>query len=46
MPRLRIPDLDAGHAVNMEDADGFNRAVRRFIRTGAGEREASPPARR
>lgn len=46
MPRLRIVDLDAGHAVNMENADGFNRAVRGFIRACAGEREASPPARR
>ena len=44
MPRLRIVDLDAGHAVNMED--GCNRAVRGFICTGAGEGEAGPAARR
>lgn len=35
MPHLEVVDLDAGHAVNMEDADGFNRAVTRFV-TGVG----------
>ncbi len=31
MPRLRVVELDAGHAVNMQDAPRFNRAVARFI---------------
>lgn len=32
MDGLEIVDLDAGHAVNIEDADGFNRAVASFIK--------------
>jgi len=31
MPNLAIVDLSVGHGVNMEDADGFNRAIRAFI---------------
>ena len=31
MPKLSIVDLAVGHGVNMEDAPGFNRAVREFI---------------
>ena len=37
MPRLTVVELDAGHAVNMEDATGFNDAVTAFMDThGAG----------
>ena len=32
MPNLTIADLDAGHAVNMQDAATFNDVVTRFIR--------------
>lgn len=32
MPKLHVVDLEAGHAVNMEDAAGFNGAVRDFVR--------------
>ncbi len=35
MPNLTIVDLDVGHGVNMEDADGFNRAACDFIRAHA-----------
>jgi pimeloyl-ACP methyl ester carboxylesterase len=31
IPRLSVADLDAGHAVNLEAAQAFNLAVRRFI---------------
>lgn len=31
MPHLRVIELNTGHAVNAEDADGFNRAVSEFI---------------
>ena len=31
MPALRVVDVDAGHAVNMQDAPRFNRAVASFI---------------
>lgn len=37
MPHLQVVDLDAGHAVNMQDAAGFNRAACAFIASG-GER--------
>jgi pimeloyl-ACP methyl ester carboxylesterase len=33
MANLELATLDAGHAVNMEDAPGFNRAACRFIET-------------
>ena len=33
MPELTICDVDAGHAVNVQGADSFNRAVSDFIRT-------------
>lgn len=33
MPNLTIVDLPVGHGVNMEDADGFNRAACAFIQT-------------
>jgi pimeloyl-ACP methyl ester carboxylesterase len=33
MPHLSIVDLPVGHGVNMEDPDGFNRALTAFIRT-------------
>jgi 2-succinyl-6-hydroxy-2,4-cyclohexadiene-1-carboxylate synthase len=36
MPRLDVVDLDAGHAVNMEDAPGFNRAVTEFVERWSG----------
>lgn len=32
MPGLNSIGLDTGHGVNMEDADGFNRALSNFIR--------------
>ena len=32
MAQLEIVDLDAGHAVNMEAAAGFNAAVQDFVR--------------
>ena len=35
MARLTVADLDAGHAVNMEDAPGFNAAVTEFIHAHA-----------
>ncbi|XOV83014.1 MAG: alpha/beta fold hydrolase [bacterium] len=35
MPNLTIVDLQAGHAVNMEDSHGFNTAVTRFVQTHA-----------
>ena len=31
LPGLEIVDLDGGHSVNMEAADGFNAAVRDFV---------------
>ena len=31
MANLTITDLDAGHAVNMEDSSGFNRCVTEFL---------------
>lgn len=31
MPKLQIADLNAGHAVNMEDVAGFNQAIIEFI---------------
>ena len=31
LPSMKIVDLDGGHSVNMEAADGFNDAVRDFI---------------
>ncbi len=31
MPNLTIAELDAGHAVNMEDSAGFNRCATEFI---------------
>ena len=31
MAQLRVVELNAGHAVNMEDAAGFNQAMRSFI---------------
>lgn len=31
LPGLKIVDLDGGHSVNMEAADGFNAAVREFL---------------
>ncbi len=31
MPYLEVCELDAGHAVNLEDPDGFNRAVVEFF---------------
>jgi pimeloyl-ACP methyl ester carboxylesterase len=31
MPHLTVEELNAGHGMNMEDADGFNDAVRRFL---------------
>lgn len=37
MPRLDVADLDAGHAVNMEDAAGFNGTVCDFVRRVAPE---------
>ena len=33
MPLLTMVELNAGHAVNMEDAEGFNRAWIAFIKT-------------
>lgn len=36
VPNLTCIELDAGHAVNMEDADGFNQAWIQFIRTQTG----------
>ena len=33
VPNLQVIELDAGHAVNMEDAPGFNAAVAAFIGT-------------
>ncbi len=35
MARLTVAELDAGHAVNMEDAPGFNTAVSEFIHAHA-----------
>ena len=32
MQDLRVVDLAAGHAVNMEDSTGFNAAVTQFIK--------------
>lgn len=31
MPQIEIAEVDAGHGVNMEAADGFNEAVRTFL---------------
>ncbi len=31
MPNLSVADLQAGHAVNMEDSTGFNKAAAQFI---------------
>ena len=35
MPALEVVELDTGHAVNLEDATGFNTAVTRFFRRAA-----------
>ena len=35
MPLLRVVDHDAGHGVNMQDADRFNRTVAEFIQEHA-----------
>ena len=35
MPLLRVVDHDAGHGVNMQDADPFNRTVAEFIQEHA-----------
>ncbi len=43
MPRLRVVDLNAGHAVNMQDAAGFNQAVCDFVRTVAGTGHRTVP---
>ena len=40
MAQLSMVELDAGHAVNMEDSDGFNRAVCRFIEQHTPEHPA------
>jgi 2-succinyl-6-hydroxy-2,4-cyclohexadiene-1-carboxylate synthase len=32
MPGVRIVDLDGGHSINIEAADGFDRAVTEFVR--------------
>ena len=32
MPHLTVVDLQAGHAVNMEDSEGFNQAVTGFVK--------------
>jgi hypothetical protein len=31
MPHLSVVELDAGHAVNAQDAQGFNAAVTAFL---------------
>ena len=36
MPLLSIEELNAGHGMNMEDADGFNDAVLRFLARHGG----------
>lgn len=36
VPNLTLVELEAGHAVNMEDAEGFNRAWVEFIRAHSG----------
>lgn len=36
MAQLDVHPLDTGHGVNMEDAEGFNSALSRFIRKYAG----------
>jgi pimeloyl-ACP methyl ester carboxylesterase len=38
MPSLEVVRLDAGHAVNLQAAKGFNDAVARFVRAQAGVR--------
>jgi 2-succinyl-6-hydroxy-2,4-cyclohexadiene-1-carboxylate synthase len=43
MPMLEIVDLDAGHAVNIAAADGFNKAVADFIAANAPGRISGPP---
>lgn len=42
MPMLEVVELDAGHAVNAEAADGFNDAVKAFIRKYTSETAACP----
>ncbi len=36
MSNLDVVELNAGHAVNMEDAHGFNQAVGNFVRQVCG----------
>ena len=33
MNHLTISELEAGHAVNLEDVEGFNGTVTRFLQT-------------
>ncbi len=33
MPNLEVVRLAAGHAVNLDSSDGFNKAVQRFVKT-------------
>lgn len=49
MPRLEVVGLDANHAVNINQAEGFNRALRDFFlrelaRSAAAEGSAEGPA--
>ena len=42
MPGLRVVEMDAGHAVNMQDAARFNAAVAEFVATHADGDSARP----
>lgn len=44
IPGLRVVDLDAGHAANIEAADEFNRAVGSFFREHLAREESAPTA--
>lgn len=41
MPNVSVVELDAGHAVNMEDAEGFNQAWQEFIRVQVNAHETA-----
>lgn len=45
LPAMTVVDLDGGHSVNMEAADGFNAAVRAFVTGLSMPATAAPIAR-
>jgi pimeloyl-ACP methyl ester carboxylesterase len=42
IPSCKVVDLDAGHAVNLEDPEGFNQATTAFLTRVFGKSESTP----